>query len=75
MIVPPALSNLVWNAANDGAGSGLDAGLLCGVAGSGYCLWAGALASAPTAAEGKIYYNTTDAKTYIYANAGWKALT
>lgn len=65
-----------WTDANDGTGSGLDADSVDGTHLSGLCAWKGALASAPgTPAEGWIYYNTGDSKTYIYANAGWKALT
>jgi outer membrane protein assembly factor BamB len=32
------------------------------------------LASAPTAAEGRVYYNSTDHKLYCYDGTTWQAL-
>ena len=55
-------NNLVWNAGNDGTGSGLDADLLDGVHGSGYLL------NRPSGAGSNLDLNNVDK---IFIGPGW----
>ena len=61
----------VWTTANDGAGSGLDADLLDGVQGSGYCRYYEQSTNPGSVNNGSIWNNTATGLTYQRQAGVW----